>query len=314
MMELSMGKQISISAIMLIYNQAYFLRKAIFNILNQSFTNFELILINDGSTDESLSVIQSITDSRIVVYDFKDPAGTVERFNFGISIAKGDYLVRIHPEDISVAKRFEKQIDFFNRHVNHGACGSLIDLIDENGFKLDNGDIARSHDQLKIDLLFGIPFLSSTLMIKRSILTQNSIKYKQEYRGYEDYKILVELSCVSKVSNLPDVLLKHGMPRAKVGKTICDEIILSKICKEQLTALGVKLNRLELESHLALFFQMGSPSPKIFDPQKVISWFKKLNEANQRSLVYNNHLFKRHCLFLMDYILSTVLSKTPFEK
>jgi glycosyltransferase involved in cell wall biosynthesis len=309
-----MGKQITISAIMLIYNQAFFLKKAIFNILNQSFTNFELILINDGSTDESLSVIQSIKDSRIVLYDFKTPAGTVERLNFGISIANGDYLVRIHPEDISVAKRFEKQIAFFNRNVNHGACGSSLDLIDENGIKLDNGDIARSHDQIKIDLLFGVPFFSSTLMIKRSILTQNSIKYKQEYKGYEDYKMLVELSCVSKVNNLPEVLLKHGVPRVKVVKTIGDEIILSKICNEQLTALGVKLNRLELESHLALFFQMGSPSLKILDPKKVISWFKKLNEANQRFLVYNNHLFNRHCLFLLDYILSTVLSKTPFEK
>lgn len=303
-----MGKQITISAIMLIYNQACFLRKSIFSILNQSFTNFELILINDGSTDESLSEIQTFNDSRIVLYDFKTPAGTVERFNFGISIAKGDYIVRIHPEDISVAKRFEKQINFFNRNVSHGACGSFFALINGNGI---NRYIARSHDQIKIDLLFGVPLFSATLMIKRSILTQSSIKYKKEYRGYEDYKMLVELSSVGKVSNLPDVLLKHRMLRVK---TIGDEINLSKICSEQLTALGVKPNRLELQSHLALFFQMGLPSPKNLDPQKVISWFKRLNEANQRTLVYNNHVFNQRCLFLLDYTLSTVLSKSPFEK
>ena len=109
-----------VSILMPVYNSEKYLREAIKSILNQTFTNFELIIINDGSTDNSLKIIKSFKDNRIKIIKNKGNLGLIKTLNKGIDLAQGKYIARMDADDIAMPKRLEKQIAFFNENPDYG--------------------------------------------------------------------------------------------------------------------------------------------------------------------------------------------------
>ena len=116
-----------ISVIMPAYNAALYIREAIESVLNQSFQNFEFIIINDGSTDETLNIIQSFNDSRIVLINNSKNLGIIKTRNIGLQLAKGEYIAKMDADDVSLPMIFEIQNAYLDDNSEVAVISSKLD-------------------------------------------------------------------------------------------------------------------------------------------------------------------------------------------
>ena len=181
-----------ISVIMPVYNAEKYLREAIDSILSQIERNFELIIINDGSTDASLSIIEEYEnlDSRVKVISQKNK-GLVYSLNLGIKEAKGKYIARMDADDISLENRFKEQVKLM-RTDNLDICGCDFSVINEHGSIVSTKKVNRKNFALV--LMCNVPFAHGSVMIKKDFLIKNDLKYGQTiYNKAEDYQLWREI-------------------------------------------------------------------------------------------------------------------------
>ena len=194
-----------ISVLMSAYNAEKFVARAIQSILNQSYTNFEFIIINDGSTDKTSKIIKSFTDNRIIFINKKQNSGLIPALNHGLKIAKGEYITRMDADDESL-ERFKVQIDFMQKHQDIDVLGTAMFLV--NGVKSSIITYPEKHYQCLDELVIGPCVSHPTVMMKKFILI--GMKYNKNYPHAEDYKLWVDLAKNgAKFANLQTPLLKY---------------------------------------------------------------------------------------------------------
>ena len=209
-----------VSVLMPVYNCESFIREAIQSVLNQTFTDFELLIIDDCSTDATLQILKSYLDSRIQLIEKEKNTGYTDSLNYGISIAKGKYIARMDGDDISLPRRFQKQFDFLESNPEVVICGTAIKIIGKDTIERH----PSKHEDLQIKLCFSSVFHHPTVMIRADVLKQN--KYNKEFEPAEDYELWTRLAFVGKTANLEDVLLHyriHSSQTSSVRKTIQDQ-------------------------------------------------------------------------------------------
>ena len=162
-----------ISVIMPVYNGEKYLCEAIDSILNQTYTDFEFIILNDGSTDKTEEIILSYDDPRIVYVKNETNLQIVKTLNKGIALAKGKYIARMDADDISLPERFEKQLKFMEQYPSIDVCGTWMRIIDK---PKQVWTYPEKHEEIKAQLLFNTPLSHPTLIIKKSFF--NDFKYE----------------------------------------------------------------------------------------------------------------------------------------
>ena len=196
-----------VSVVMPVYNGERFLREAIESILNQTYDDFEFLIIYDHSTDNTLSIIQEFQeqDERIVLIN-GDKEGISGALNKGIKKARGRYIARLDADDISLPTRFKEQInhmEIFELDI----CGGHSLLIDSDGKVNGIGIVPRSHDLCGLSMMFMVPFAHSSVMILKSFLTDSSLKYIGKY---EDFDLWVRMfSAGAKFGNVDDIVIRY---------------------------------------------------------------------------------------------------------
>ena len=208
-----------ISVILPVFNAQIYLRESIESILSQSFTNFELIIINDGSTDQSLEIIQSYTDERIKLINQAN-AGLPISLNRAIAIAQGQYLARQDADDISLPSRLAEQAAYLDEHPACALLGSWANIL------LDNSptDRALQHPHLNGDialkLLFFNCFVHSSVMIRKCALEKSGL-YPEERNKFppEDYDLWLRISKSFEVANIPKALLQYRELPNSISRT-----------------------------------------------------------------------------------------------
>ena len=201
-----------ISVIMPVYNGEKYLREAIDSILNQTYTNFEFIILNDGSTDRTEEIILSYDDSRIVYVKNEENLQIVKTLNKGIALAKGKYIARMDADDISLSERFEKQIYFMEQNSEVDICGTWIQMF---GGKDIHWKPPTTHDDIKVELLFGSGLAHPTVMGRRSFFVEN--KYKEKFEKAEDYALWVETIDKYHFINIPEFLLLYRTHTSQIS-------------------------------------------------------------------------------------------------
>ena len=200
-----------ISVVMPVYNGERFLREAIESILNQTYDNFEFLIIYDHSADNTLSIIQEFQkqDDRIVLIN-GDGKKLIHALNKGIGKAKGKWIARMDADDVSLPTRFESQIHHMSC-LGLDVCGGHSLLIDSDGKINGIGIVPRTHDLCGLSMMFMVPFAHSSVMISKDFLINSSLEYGQsKYQIAEDYDLWVRMfSQGAKFGNVDDVVIRY---------------------------------------------------------------------------------------------------------
>ncbi|MBI2720866.1 MAG: glycosyltransferase [Bacteroidetes bacterium] len=237
-----------ISVLLPVYNAGKFLHESIESILNQTFSDFELIIINDGSKDNSKEIINSFNDTRIVFID-QENIGLAASLNKGLGLARGKFIARQDNDDISLSQRFEKQLMFFEKNPNVALLGTAAEITDEQG--RPTGRFHRhSSDSLtlKFTLLFNNPFVHSSVMFRKSVIEKTG-SYSTDTAVFEDYDLWSRIARVASVSNLNEYLLKYREVLTGMSKSAADykeKVKRQSIKNIQFYCPGISLNNIEL--------------------------------------------------------------------
>lgn len=199
---------LGVTVLMPVFNGERFLREAIESILRQTHRDFELLIINDGSTDRSRDIVLSYSDPRITLVENAENIGLAAALNVGIRLAKYELVARQDADDISLPERLALQVDFLEENQNVALVGTQAAIIDRQGFRAGLVlDRACTHDSIRWDLLFDNGFTHTSVMFRRSIIAQLG-GYDSAFRYCQDYALWTQVARHHCVANL-DVCLVH---------------------------------------------------------------------------------------------------------
>ena len=193
-----------VSILMPVYKTSQYLREAIDSILSQTYTDFELIVLNDCSPDDAEEVLDEYQDSRIVRYLGKQNVGLANVLNIGMQMAKGKYVARMDSDDLSTPDRLKVQVDYLERHPDIDLCSCGMKL-----FGAKDGAWVRDSDpeMVKITALFFSPILHASSVWRRETFERFDLRFKQDMVPAEDYDLWCRaLSCGLHLVNIPDCM------------------------------------------------------------------------------------------------------------
>jgi len=209
----------AISVITPVYNNAPYMREALDSILDQTFGDFEYILINDGSTDNSLEIIEEYAqkDPRIRIASHGNK-GYIAALNEGLDVARAEFIARMDADDVSLSDRFEKQIAYLRAHPECVVVGGRVLLIDSEGAPLREMCDETTHDEIDAAHLAGRggTIVHPAMMARRSAIDSIG-KYSDAYPWAEDLDFFLRLAEVGRVANLPGVILRYRQHLSSIG-------------------------------------------------------------------------------------------------
>jgi len=230
-----------ISVLMAVYNGEKYLHEAIDSILNQRYTNFEFLIVNDGSIDLTEDIILSYSDNRIRYIKNETNLKLIASLNKGLDLAIGKYIARMDADDISLPERLEKQVDFMERNQEIGVLGTSVKTIGlENNYEVH---FKQGHDQIRFELFFHNYLHHPTVMLRSSLIKKNKIYY-ENYLHAEDYALWVKLTKFTKIEILAEVLLNYRIHESNISEIHNNQqqIQTSHIRKNQIQLLGIEVN------------------------------------------------------------------------
>ena len=188
-----------VSVYMPVYNiKEEWLREAIESILNQTFSDFEFIIINDGSTNNAEEVILSYKDSRIRYYK-QENQGYIAASNKGLELAQGEYIAKMDSDDISLPTRLEKQVEYLDNNPNIGLVGSGFQFFDKSDITVIHPEFVGYLDFLKCTA-------TTFFMMRKSVIQKYDLKFNPEYIHAEDYDFYVRFLRYAEIRNIQEVL------------------------------------------------------------------------------------------------------------
>ncbi len=216
------GKRIDVDAplvsvVMSVYNAEQFLASAIESILGQTLRDFEFIIIDDGSTDNSFEIAARYQDSRIVLSRNLRNCGQAEALNAGISKAIGRYIARMDADDISMPNRFERQVTYFEEHPDLGVLSSQMITMDLSGETTGFWRVPCAHSMIAWSIFFYSPLAHPAVMIRRALLVQFG-GYDPLLAPADDLGLWARLMMHTHMANLPDSLMRYRVHPSSLSR------------------------------------------------------------------------------------------------
>lgn len=286
-----------ISIVMSVYNSEEYITEAIESMLNQTYRNFEFIIIDDGSTDNSLEIIKNyqISDERIVVIS-RENRGLPYSLNEGIKSAKGEYIVRMDADDISLPHRLEVQIEFMESSHEVGVCGSAVIVFGERA-KDHLWKLTQNDNRLKTELLFSSIFAHPSVMIRRKVMIEHNLYYNESFLQAQDFELWSRMAPYTKFFNLQIPLLKYRVSKnsttTKADKDIEKRYqVIKSIFESNLRQLHINNSEEENRIHFNLTVNTRIRDNEI-KFKELEEYFSKILKANNRTKIFNNFELKK---------------------
>lgn len=271
-----------VTVLMPVYNGENHLAAAIQSILGQTFRDFELLIVEDGSTDHSLARIADFNDARIRVITHGYNRGLVASLNTGLNQAKGEYVARMDCDDVSFPERLGKQVAFMDNHPEVGLCGTWFE-------RHRNGTVewvrpATGDAEIRFWLLFKTTFLHSSVMLRRAIFLEHGLNYPDHYPHAEDYALWIQASAFMKLANIPEFLVAyHYHPdntssrHHQAQQTSADQVTA---CYLRLLDHAIQPDDIRLHTDLVRFRTRGDAETL----QRAGAWLKRLADLTETRL------------------------------
>lgn len=267
-----------VSILLPVYNSETTIQETIDSILCQTYSDFELVIINDGSSDKSEQIIGQYSDKRIRYYKNEQNKGLIYTLNRGLDLCNGEYIARIDADDIMLPTRLEKQTNYMDTHPHIIASGSST--IRFNGIhkeKIYTPPLTPKEIQHKI--LLGSPIPHPSAIIRKETLIKYNIRYDYNYIHAEDYKFWYDLSQYGDLANIKEPLTKYRYSPKQISQKY----------KKQQDETSCKLRKLIINNLLQ--------HERIKIPTSLnITTIKEISLKLPNSPIYSNILF----LFLMS--------------
>lgn len=196
-----------VSVIISTFNGEKYLPEAVNSILNQTFDDFELIIVNDGSADSTSKILGDLKDERVVLIENIVNAGIAASQNKAIAIARGEYVALQDHDDISLPERLQLQVDFLDRHPRIALVSSSVCRIDEASKTIEFLERSAGDMEVKWDFLFGCPIFHTTVMMRRAVL-DDVPAYSEDYAFTCDYDLLSRVVAAKQVAQMATPLVK----------------------------------------------------------------------------------------------------------
>lgn len=198
-----------VSVVMATYNGERFLKKAIASILEQTWTNFEFLIVDDCSIDQTSKILADFAfkDKRIKIIKNEKNLGLTKSLNKALEITQGKYIARMDDDDIAKPTRLEKQFTFLEGHFDYALIGCLADVIDERGRVIGEKKLALDYKTLKKKLLFNNQLIHSAWFFRKDILEDVGF-YNEKFKKAQDYELLLRIASKYQVCNLPEKLIQ----------------------------------------------------------------------------------------------------------
>ncbi|MBY9080281.1 glycosyltransferase [Paenibacillus sp. HN-1] len=265
-----------VSVLLPAYNTSQYIEEAIYSLLQQTYQDFEIIAIDDGSTDGTLDKIRAFGDSRIRVIAHPVNLGLVNTLNEGLSLCRGEYIARMDGDDYCMPQRLERQVAFMDANPHIGVVGSQAVLLG-----LDQvTDKPLHHEEIRCWQLFHCTLIHPTVMLRKSVLEANGIQYLY-YPHAEDYEIWNRLADVTRLANLPDLLLYYRQHPGQVSNQYqgVQAVTAELIRRNQLRRLGIEPSYEEYQTHMN-FCNFRIRVHDYASYSQAFAWAQKLIQAN----------------------------------
>ena len=286
------------------YNCSKYIVPAVKSVLAQKYTDYELLILDDGSTDNTEEIISKISDSRVVYLKNSSNKGIVYTLNKGIDLAKGEYIARMDADDIVLGNRLQVQTDFLSKNPDYGIVGGWYQVTNENGKIIDTVEGVTNCSSAQLGLLFRNQFAHSVVTMRTDLAKQ--LKYDPEFQYCEDYDLWVRFAEVSKVTNLPAYYLSYRWYSENSCNRKQKELkqAMLNLLSRELDKIEVEHTAEELVLHAAVCFGMA---PKLFKNEekrnRLNQWYDKvfsspiLNQRYDKMLLQNlrKDILKKYC-------------------
>ncbi len=274
------------------YNTDEFIGDSIVSVLNQSYHDLELIIINDGSTDNTKKVVESFDDTRIKYFENIKNSGIVFSRNRGLDLAQGDFIAMLDSDDIANHEKFEKQIAFLKKNKDFGMVGSWARFINEKGKRMPGGwKLKAPSEMIPAIMLFKNYFLQSSVLYRRECISHYS--FNKDYNIGEDYVIWFEILKKWKGWNLQQYLVSYRVHNESITKKFKEEKLKREkgVFKLMLSDLTIEPSNEELKMHI-----MIHDNKQIVNYKTLLSieeWLLKIVSKNKILNVYNHRMLTR---------------------
>lgn len=295
-----MKEQPLVSVLIPVYNSEKYVFESINSILRQSYSNFELILIDDASIDDSEAIIKRIDDSRIRVEKNIKNQGISYSTNRAIELATGKYIALLDDDDIATADRLQLQVEFMENNEDVDILGGATAEIDEFGTIIRFMNIPRYNSKyIKAVLLFNcLDFYNGTTMIRKDFLNKYKLKYKEKCYGMQDFRFFIECSKVGKITTIGNLLLYHRLhgenETAKNKKDYAKERVdaYAQFQRESLKMSGFVLTEEQLSLiNKTLSEGIASPCDSVDELKKLFFVFQEIiRQAKAMKIDYLDEL------------------------
>jgi glycosyltransferase involved in cell wall biosynthesis len=250
-----------VTVLMSVYNSEEYLAEAIDSILQQTFSDFEFLIINDGSTDSTRAILQDYPDRRIRCIDNEANMGLSASLNRGLALAEGAYIVRMDADDIALPNRIHTQVSFMEQAQTVDVCGSWYEMF---GDKAKVVKTLVEHQAIKDTLFFKNCIAHSTVCIKRKSLEACGGCYDESYAYAQDYELWCRLVDSATFANIPEVLLKYRMHGSQAGNCHMykQDACADRVRKRNLQAIGLQLCTEEEKIYFDMVTERFEPKNK----------------------------------------------------
>jgi glycosyltransferase involved in cell wall biosynthesis len=280
----------TVSVLMPVHNAGPYVEEAVRSVLRQTFKDFELVVMNDGCTDDTLSRIARFQDPRIRVISNESNLGIARTLNRALDLIRTDWIARMDADDICEPDRLAVQMAFLRSRPGLAAAGGWARLFGDRKpvvvRQLQGSEIVKAF------LLFGNALIHPTVMFRRSLLEKNHFRYDPSFSCTEDYELWTRVADVASVDNLDRVVLNLRVHGTNVTANMRPVMVrqTGDILRRQLAKVGIEPTEAELERHHRLGLAVPIVSPN--ELYEVRRWIARLVEGNRTFRAYPDDAFR----------------------
>jgi glycosyltransferase involved in cell wall biosynthesis len=290
-----------VTVLMPVYNGERFLAEAVDSVLRQTLRDFEMLIIDDGSSDGTADILARYRDSRIRIVNNGRNLGLIATLNKGLDLARGALIARMDADDISLPRRLEVQHDYLRKHPEVGVCGTWFRTFGEGESRVVRPPTRPA--EVAAHAFFYCPFAHPSVMIRRSSFDEFSLRYDAGALHAEDYDLWVRAGEHVALANVPEVLLHYRVHGAQISATAREQQAQTtgRVQRSQLLRLRPEATEDEIAWHLKVC-QLDIPADRA-SLLRARAWLDLLLTLNDERVRYERAAF-RNALGQMWYGLA----------